>query len=300
MKFLTRVLIVSDDKGIISNPTGRELFYGSSMGLINNTLFTTDTFQTYLTTRTSFIKNETIWYNGESFPFMLNDVNYDGALSLINSSLLINSFTNSNTTILSYNNISKNPIKLDNTGYLILDKTKGLGDFILNDFTSTDGKILYIKNNYVYWSNVGPTVSTTAEGFSLITGLSNTRSFSATFSFRTGSIYSLLYSNTYGWPATSSIGGGTFGATSSTSGGFNFVDIYHNMNNEYPVITFWGFTSSSLYTSLFGIGSFYRIINNDVVNNGIGPSFSVQTYMDRIRLSFVGSFSSAIQVNIMG
>lgn len=300
MKFLTNVLIVSDDKGIITNPTGRESFYGSPSGLLNNFLFSTDTFQTYVTINTSLLKNESIWYNGESFPFVLNDVNYNDAVSITNSSFLINSYTTSSTNILTYNNLTKTPIKLDNTGYLVLDKTKGFGDFILNDYSSLNGTVLYTNNNYIYWNQVGPTISTTAEGYSQVSGLSNVRSFSATFSFRTSSILSLVYSSNYGWPATSSIGGGTFGATSSTSGGTNLIDIYHNLNNQYPIITFWGLTSSSLYTTLFGIGSYYQIIDSEIINPGIAPSFSVLTYTDRIRLSFVGSFSSAIQVNIMG
>jgi len=300
MKFLTNVLIVSDDKGIINNPTGREIFYGSSSGLLNNFLFTTDSFQTYLTVNNNLIKNESIWFNGESFPFIVNDVNYNAALSITNSSILINSYATGSNIIFSYNNSTKSPITLNNSGSLILDKTKGFGDFILNDYSSTNGQILFIKNNYIYWNTVGPTQTTTAEGYTDITGLSNVRSFTATFSFRTSAITSLLYSSNFGWPATSSIGGGTFGATSSSSGGTNFVDIYHNMNNQYPIITFWGLTSSSLYTTLFGIGSYYQIIDPEVNNSGICPSFSVLTYADRIRLSFVGSFSSALQVNIMG
>lgn len=300
MKFLTNVLIISDDKGIINNPMGSEIFYGSSLGLLNNFLFTTDSFQTYLTVNNNLIKNESVWFNGETFPFILNDVNYNAALSITNSSILINSYATGSNIIFSYNNSTKSPITLNNSGSLILDKTKGFGDFILNDYSSTNGQILYIKNNYVYWNTVGPTQTTTAEGYTDITGLSNVRSFSATFSFRTGAITSLLYSSNFGWPATSSIGGGTFGATSSSSGGTNFVDIYHNMNNQYPIITFWGLTSSSLYTNLYGIGSYYQKIDTEINNPGIAPSFSVLTFTDRIRLSFVGSFSSALQVNIMG
>ena len=283
-----------------NNPTGKENFFGNSSGLLSNFLFTTDAFQTYITTNTSLLKNESIWYNGESFPFLLNDVSYNAALSITNSSILINSYATNSNSIFSYNNLTKSPIILNNSGSLILDKTKGFGDFILNDYSSINGQILYINNNYVYWSQVGPTVSTTTEGYSVISGLSNVRSFSATFSFRSGSILSLAYASSYGWPATSSIGGGTFGATSSSSGGTNLIDIYHNLNNQYPVITFWGLTSSSLYTNLFGIGSYYQIIDSDSISPGIAPSFSVLTYIDRIRLSFVGSFSSAIQVNIMG
>lgn len=299
MKFLTNVLIVSDDKGIITNPMGKESFYGNPSGLLNNFLFTTDTFQTYLTVNNNLIKNDSIWFNGESFPFLLNDVNYNAALS-ISGSIIINSYGTNSSVVFSYNNLTKSPITVNDNGLLILDKSKGFGDFILNDNSSLTGQILYIKNNYVYWNTVGPTQTTTAESYTDVIGLSNVRSFSATFSFRTGSIYSLVYASNYGWPATSSIGGGTFGATSSTSGGTNFIDIYHNLNEQYPIITFWGLTSSSLYTSLFGIGSYYQIIDSDSNNPGICPSFSVLSYSDRIRLSFVGSFSSAIQVNITG
>lgn len=300
MKFLTNVLIVSDDNKLTDNPTGEESFFGQSTILLNSFLFTTDSFPSVLTKNLN--KNEDYWLNGESFPFLVQDIKIAPALNATYSNVAINSFSTS-STIFNYISQSYSIVSIDGAGTLNLNKLNNFGEFIIED-RNVDGAILTSQDGYAIWKNPGletiqykdSYISDTTllpgmlhyNGYYDIGGFSNTRSYLSQFSFRTTNILSLSYSILNGYPATNSFGLSS-GATSSASAGYNNVDFYHNLNNSYPIVTFWAYTASTwqmLYTN--GL-------------SGVCTTFSYYLYENSVRISFTGSLpTTLIQISIIG
>ena len=176
---------------------------------------------------------------------------------------------------------------MDNSGNLTFDYTKNFGEFIINDSTAAIGDILMSNNGNIYWNNPGFTQTIYYEGYNDIGGLPNLRSFSATFSFTGGVIGGLRYTTTWGQTFTSSI---TSGMTSSAGPGVNYVDVYHNLNNTYSVVSFFGFTASQ-----------WQYLYPTVGLAGITGTFSYTLTNNRVRLSLTGSLpTNPVQINIIG
>ena len=209
-------------------------------------------------------------------------------VNITNGSILLNSF-NSNIPLFYYNNGTTQSFFLSNTGSLFIENMRNFSEFIVNDLSSNTGIILKSNNGYLSWETPGATQVNYVDSYSEYTGLSNTRCYSAQFSFRTTDFRSLSYSVSFGYPATNSFGITSGGTTSATLGVIN-VDLYHNLNNPYPVVSFYGFT-----------GSTWNYMYPEIRLFGIYPTFSYITYNNYIRLSITGSLTTIpIQVNVVG
>ncbi len=209
-------------------------------------------------------------------------------VNMTNGSILVNSY-NTSLPLFYYNNGTTQSFFITNTGSLFIENRRNFSEFIVNDLSSNTGTILKSNNGNLYWETPGATQVNYVDNYSEYTGLSNTRCYSAQFSFRTTDFKSVSYSVSFGYPATNSFGV-TSGGTTSFLSGFVNVDLYHNLNNPYPVVSFYGFT-----------GSTWNYMYPEIRLLGIYPTFSYRTFNNYIRLSITGSLTTIpIQVNVVG
>jgi hypothetical protein len=68
MKILNSLTIVADDLNLSVNPLGLQISSNLSTTLLNDYLISAESYQGYVDT---VINNDNIWYNGETFPFIL-------------------------------------------------------------------------------------------------------------------------------------------------------------------------------------------------------------------------------------
>ena len=209
-------------------------------------------------------------------------------VNMTNGSILVNSY-NTSLPLFYYNNGTTQSFFITNTGSLFIENRRNFSEFIVNDLSSNTGTILKSNNGNLYWETPGATQVAYVDNYSEYTGLSNTRCYSAQFSFRTTDFRSLSYSVSFGYPATNSFGV-TSGGTTSFSLGFVNVDLYHNLNNQYPIVSFYGFSSST-----------WNYIYPEIGLSGSYRSFSYSTFANYIRIALTGSLTTLpMQVNVVG
>lgn len=288
MKILNSLLIIGSDLGITNNPLGLEEFFGLSTGLLSNFLFSTDSFQTYIDS--DITRTESIWVNGEAFPFLVKETMKNYAMTATNSSFIINamSTTNSNS-LFRYTDGTNSMISINDDGILLLDETKGFGKFVLNDSSAIEGYVLNSNNGYAYWDK--PQAKLRNFYATLVyedAGLSNLRSYVSQFSFNNSNVISLTYSVLQG-----SVYNPMFvisGLTSSFISNHNIIDVYHNLNNTYSIVDFWGYSASCWQ-------HFYP--NKGLT--GVSGTFSYTVDNNKIRISLTGSLPSVPwQIHVVG
>jgi archaellin len=209
-------------------------------------------------------------------------------INMTNGSILVNSY-NTSLPLFYYNNGTTQSFFITNTGSLFIENRRNFSEFIVNDISSNTGTILKSNNGNLYWETPGATQVAYVDNYTEYTGLSNTRCYSAQFSFLSNNFSSLSYSVSFGYPATNSFGV-TSGLTTSFLSSFVNVDIYHNLNNQYPIVSFYGFSSST-----------WNYIYPEIGLSGFYGTFSFITFTNHIRISLTGSLLTLpMQVNIVG